>query len=90
MKKNKLPVWNERTNKEKIFTCLTILFGLIAITFIILETANINIPDRLDSIFLSLELICLGIFYYKYSKPLSLTLLSISVLGLILSIINMI
>lgn len=55
MKKNKLPVWKERTNKEKIFTCLTILFGLIAITFIILETTNINIPDRLDSIFLSLE-----------------------------------
>ena len=89
MKQNKLPKWNERTLFEKIFTCLVAVFGILAITFIILETAEVNVPNRLDSMFISLELLCIGILSYRYNKPLATILIIICVLSLVRTIINM-
>ena len=87
--KNNLPKWNERTLLEKIFTCLTLLFGILAIIFILLETFDVNVPNKLDSIFISLELISLGALNYKYNKILSIFIFVVFGISLVLTLANM-
>ena len=89
MKQKNLPKWKERTLLEKLFTCLVLLFGILAITFIILETAEVNVPNRLDSIFLFLELMCIGALNYKYNRSFSIFLLAMCGISIIITIINM-
>lgn len=89
MKSKDLPKWKERTLIEKIITCLIVVFAILAITFIILETAEVNVPNRLDSLFLFLELMCIGALNYKYNKSLSIFLLVVCGISIIITIINM-
>ena len=89
MKSKNLPKWKERTLLEKIFTCLILLFGILAITFIILETVEVNVPNRLDSLFLYLELMCIGAVNYKYNKSLAIFLLVMCAISIIITLINM-
>lgn len=89
MKSKDLPKWKERTLIEKIITCLIVVFAILAITFIILETAEVNVPNRLDSLFLFLELMCIGALNYKYNKSLSIFLLVMCGISIIITIINM-
>ena len=87
--KKELPKWSERTLAEKILTCLVIIFGVIAIVFIILELLNISIPKRLDSLFIDLELLSIGLLNYKYNKKLSLVLLILCAVSLVITILDM-
>ena len=87
MTQHKLPKWNERTLLERIFTCLVVLFGILAITAIILETVEVNIYNKLDSIFLYLELICIGVINWKHNKTLAIFLIVMCGIFLILAII---
>ena len=87
--KKELPKWSERTLAEKILTCLVIIFGVIAIAFIILELLNISIPKRLDSLFIDLELLSIGLLNYKYNKKLSLVLLILCAVSLVITILDM-
>ena len=87
--KKELPKWSERTLAEKILTCLVIIFGVIAIAFIILELLNISIPKRLDSLFIDLELLSIGLLNYKYNKKLSLVLLILCTVSLVITILDM-
>lgn len=87
--KKELPKWSERTLVEKILTCLVIIFGVIAIIFIILELLNINMPKRLDSLFIDLELLSIGLLNYKYNKKLSLVLLVLCAVSLVITLLDM-
>lgn len=87
--KKELPKWSERTLAEKILTCLVIIFGVIAIIFIILELLNINMPKRLDSLFIDLELLSIGLLNYKYNKKLSLVLLVLCAVSLVITLLDM-
>lgn len=89
MKQNKLPKLGERTLFEKIVTCLIILFAIQALIFIILETANVNVPQNLDSLFIYLELICFGILNYKYNKRISVILFIFGGIALLLTLIKL-
>ena len=86
--KNRLPKWKERNLFDKVFSVLVVVFALLAITFIILESVGVNVNERLDSLFLSFELLSLGVLYYKYNKPISILLLSVETLALVLTLIN--
>ena len=89
MSKKELPRWSERTLVEKILTCLVIVFGLLAIIFIILELLNISITKRLDSLFIDLELMSIGVLNYKYNKKLSLVLLILCAVSLVITFLDM-
>ena len=87
--RSRLPMLKERSVFEKVFTCLVVIFALLAMTFIVLESAGVKVNGRLDSLFLSLELLSLGILYYRYNKIISIVLIAIESVSLVLTIIKM-
>ncbi len=85
--KGRLPKWKERSLFEKFLSCLVIVFGVLAITVIILEPTGAN--NKFFSLFFSLELLSLGLVHYNYNKGGSIAIVVMALAYLVLTFVKM-